>query len=344
MSNVTHTDQAHILKVEALRIGYHDVAASKRAIYPPFSIQAAKSELIALIGRNGIGKSTLLRSLAGLQKPIEGSISLLDKPLSAYSRKELASLVSFVSAEPVRVVNLTVFDLVALGRFPYTGLFGGLSKVDEELVYEALAMVGLTDFTHRTIDRLSDGERQRAMIARSLAQNTQLIIFDEPTAFIDLPSKYEVVMLLRRLAHERGKTIIFSTHDLNIALHLSDKFWLMSPSGFKSGAPEDLAMQNAYDELFDTTELVFDSRTGDVQLAERSVREVAIVGNIDLFWATRAMERLGYHTNEQQIGSCPTLYVSEKNGQATFEWRESGENHLFTTLYELACYLRGKES
>ncbi len=327
-----------ILQVENLSLGYRDSSGEKRTVYQPLSLTANDAELIALIGRNGVGKSTLLRSIAGLQKPLGGNIQLLNKPLPSYSRKELATLVSFVASEPVRVSNMKIFDLVSLGRFPYSNWLGGLSNDDKRRVLEAIDMVGLSGFAWRNIDQLSDGERQRAMIARSLAQDTQLIIFDEPTAFIDLPSKYEVMMLLRNLTHERNKTIIFSTHDLTSARRLSDKCWLMSSTGLVSGAPEDLALQNAYNNLFEHTDLRFDSKTGNVSIDIAPCREVYVTGSVDTFWIERAFERFGFKLCSEPSAQGLSIDVSRQNDALLLELTDGEEKYSFTSIYDLGRY------
>ena len=184
-------------------------------------------ELTCLIGSNGLGKSTLLRTLAGFQPPLAGQVEWHDggtwRSLQAMSKAQLATLVSVVLTERPEVQHMTVAEVVGLGRMPYTGFFGTLTAADRQVVAEALALVGIAPYAPRMIDALSDGERQKVMIAKALAQQTPVVLLDEPTAFLDYPSKVEMMKLLRRLAAETGKAILLSTHDLPLALQLADR-------------------------------------------------------------------------------------------------------------------------
>jgi iron complex transport system ATP-binding protein len=179
--------------------------------------------LTALIGRNGTGKSTLLRAMGGLVKPLAGQILIDNADIATLSPRSLAAAIGFVSTERVRVTNLRVHDVVALGRTPYTDWIGNLTEADRAAVAEALELVGMTAFAATTMDTLSDGEAQKVMIARVLAQDTPVILLDEPTAFLDFYARREVCELLARLAHERGKTIVFSSHDLALVEEIADR-------------------------------------------------------------------------------------------------------------------------
>lgn len=221
-----------------------------------------RGELTALVGRNGAGKSTLLRTLVGLHRPAEGAVLLGGKPLQKLTPRQIASEVSFVSTEEVRVGHLKVYDVVGLGRAPYTNWVGHLTDEDRRRVDEALDWVGMSAFACKSIDSLSDGERQRVMIARSLAQDTPVILLDEPTAFLDLPNRYEIVMLLRRLARENGKTVVVSMHDLTIALEQSDRMVVIDGGRVEEGTPGELIGRGTIGRLFSGTALCYDSQKG----------------------------------------------------------------------------------
>ncbi len=223
-------------------------------------------EFTALLGRNGCGKSTLLRTVAGLRPPQEGYVEICGRRLDGMTRKEMAEAVGLVSTDEVGVENLKVYDTVALGRAPYTGWLGRLSAQDREAVARALDLVGMSGFADKGIDTLSDGERQRVMVARVLAQDTPVILLDEPTAFLDLPNKYEIGLLLRDLARREGKCVVFSTHDLAVALELCDKVALIDGGRIVCGTPQELASGGALDALFEGTPLVFDPITRGVRL------------------------------------------------------------------------------
>ncbi|MDR0414682.1 MAG: ABC transporter ATP-binding protein [Prevotellaceae bacterium] len=253
------------IEVCNLRTGY-SAKGVQREVFPEFSAVAGEAELVALLGRNGRGKSTLMRTIIGIQPPLGGTVRILGRDISTYSLRTLATLVSYVSTDSVRVGNLKVFDLVSLGRYPYTGWFGTLSQADREEVMQALAMVGMEAYAWQNTSCLSDGERQRVMIARALAQNTPIIVLDEPAAFLDLPNRYEIVLLLKQLARTQRRAILFSTHDLSIALKIADKLWVMCDGEFHQGAPQELMLNNVFDKLLQNTRLSVDHTTGEVRV------------------------------------------------------------------------------
>lgn len=183
--------------------------------------------LTALIGRNGAGKSTLLRALAAIDTPKEGAVLLAEQNIHNLSAEHRAKLISFVSTQRVRIANMLCQDVVAIGRAPYTNWLGSMQDEDSQIVSSALKAVGMEEFALRAIDTLSDGECQRIMIARALAQQTPVIVLDEPTAFLDIPTRFEICRLLAELAHNSGKTIIFSTHDIDAAMPVCDAFAIL---------------------------------------------------------------------------------------------------------------------
>ena len=203
--------------LQSLSIGY-----SHKVIAADINAQIKGGELTCLIGRNGTGKSTLMRTLAGFLKPLGGSALLDGHDVSRLSPAERSHLISVVLTDRVDVDGMRVKDLVSVGRQPYTGFFGKMSSDDEEVVNKAIADVGMTDFAGRQVNSLSDGERQKVMIAKALAQQTPVILLDEPTAFLDYPSKKEMFQMLSQLCHEQGKAVLVSTHDLDIALPIAD--------------------------------------------------------------------------------------------------------------------------
>ena len=212
-----------VLRTKDLHIGYKD-----KAILPPINVSLKEGNLIALIGPNGAGKSTLFKTLTAHIKPIKGSIELFGKELSDYSAKEKARLIGLVLTERPDDMFLKVYDVVASGRCPYTDFFGKIEKEDENIIQESLDIVSINQLKDRYFNTLSDGEKQKVMIAKTLAQNTPVIFMDEPTAFIDYPSKIELFSLMKMLTKERNKTIIFSSHDLELLLRYTDDIWLVS--------------------------------------------------------------------------------------------------------------------
>ena len=218
-----------------------------------------KSRLTCLLGRNGSGKSTLLKTLSTFLPPLSGEILFDGSPLSSFKPKELARVLSVVLTDRPAVTNLTVKELVATGRSPYTGYWGSLSKSDMEITDRALNLVGIEDLSRRNVATLSDGERQKAMIAKSLAQETPVIFLDEPTAFLDYPSKIETLLLLRNLAKTEKKTIFLSTHDVEVALQIADCLWLLDKEkGLTAGSPKELSVNGVIADYFSTPGLVYD--------------------------------------------------------------------------------------
>lgn len=254
-------ERIYTVELKNLTLGYGD-----RVLFAGADLGFGWGEFTALIGRNGTGKSTLLRTIAALAKPLGGDVVVDGRSLESMTAREIASRISFVSTDEVRITNLKVADVVAIGRAPYTNWIGSLTAGDREKVMESLSLVGMSAFAHKPIDTLSDGERQRVMIARALAQDTPIILLDEPTAFLDLPNRYEICLLLRELAHKQKKTIIFSTHDLGIALELCDTLAVIENGRFHYGTAAQLIDNGDIQRLFVDTSVRFDPKTKTVRM------------------------------------------------------------------------------
>ena len=209
-------------ELNSLSIGY-----KKKVVAAGISKTLCPGTMTCLIGRNGTGKSTLLRTMAGFLSPLSGSLAIGERDVTQLTAMERARLISVVLTDRVDVQGMTVTDLVSMGRQPYTGFFGKMTANDEAVVAEALQLVGMKDFAGRQVNTLSDGERQKVMIAKALAQQTPFILLDEPTAFLDYPSKKETLSLLSRLCHDEQKSVLVSTHDLDVALKITDEVWEM---------------------------------------------------------------------------------------------------------------------
>ncbi len=234
-----------MIKFENIEIGYPQKSLIKDA-----NIEIAKGELVALIGRNGAGKSTLLRAIGALQLPISGDIYIGGAAVASLSPLERARAVSFVTTERVRVANLRCQDVVSLGRAPYTNWLGRMQSSDKEIVMESLTAVGMELFASRSIESLSDGELQRVMIARALAQQTPVVLLDEPTAFLDMPSRFELFKLLRELCQKGGKSIIFSTHELDLAMRGADKLLIVDQPNLHLITPTQATQDRVIERIF----------------------------------------------------------------------------------------------
>lgn len=282
------------IRLRALRIGYR-LHRDEKVVGEGLEGSIRSGELTCLLGQNGAGKSTLLRTLAGFQSPLGGSVALFGRPLERYADSELARRIGVVLTDKCEVTNLTVEDLVSLGRAPYTGFWGRLSREDRRVVEDSLLTVGITPLAGRKIETLSDGERQKVMIAKALAQQTAVIFLDEPTAFLDYPSKVEMMQLLHRLTRERGKTIFMSTHDLELALQIADRLWLMKRGApLRTGTPEDLAMDGSLKSFFTGRGVQFDAASGLFRIAGRYRRSVHLTGTgIPYAMAAKALRRIG---------------------------------------------------
>jgi len=333
-----------IITTENLMIGYRRRGSGYNgSITKRINISTVKGELTAVVGLNGTGKSTLLRTLAGLQKQIDGKIFLCGKTILDYSRNDLARTISFVSTEPMLVPYLKVFDVAAMGRYPHTGRIGRLNMEEKFQVLDALELVGVRAMAWRNIDTLSDGERQRVMIARSLVQDTPIVLFDEPTAYLDIPNKYEILALLKRLAHFQNKTIIYSTHDLTLATKTADKIWLINAAVIHEGAPEDCNIQAAFDDLFSKSNLEYNRQTGDI-IAETFMRgDMTVFSKNDNRLIKNALERWGYQCilNPQNPNeNLPSITIVTKKKEVEITYCFAGEEFLFNSFYELGLHLR----
>ncbi|MBR1933316.1 MAG: ABC transporter ATP-binding protein [Prevotella sp.] len=261
----------HSITLRNLTIGYTSKRGAKTVV-SSISQSICQGELTCLLGANGVGKSTLLRTLSAFQPALGGEIliaaqpSTPSSPLSSFSDRQLSRLIGVVLTEKPEVRNMTVRELVGLGRSPYTGFWGTLSKDDYQVVDDSLRQVGIEQLSSRFVDTLSDGERQKVMIAKALAQQTPIIFLDEPTAFLDFPSKVEVMQLLRRLARQMQKTIFMSTHDLELALQVADTIWLMEHDQLSVGTPRQLADDGTLGRFVERQGIVFDRSSLSVKV------------------------------------------------------------------------------
>lgn len=253
--------------LDDLSIGYRS-KNNVKVVADHISVAIRSGELTCLLGTNGIGKSTLLRTLSAFQPKIDGDIRINGRSIDDYNDKQLSRTIGVVLTEKPDVRNMSVEEMVGLGRSPYTGFWGTLTDDDHRQVAEAISMVGIGKLKDRYIHTLSDGERQKVMIAKALAQQTPVIYLDEPTAFLDFPSKVEVMQLLHRLAVEAGKTIFLSTHDLELSLQVADRIWLMEPGTLSIGSPRELADQGVLSRFVERRGIVFDRQSLTIRITE----------------------------------------------------------------------------
>ncbi len=323
------------LLIKDLEIGFGKPKKHLRSLFSGISLEAFKGELVALIGRNGVGKSTLLRTLMFIQKPLHGSISWEGKHLTDFSRHERSRTLAFVSTEPVRAGNLSVEQLVTLGRIPHTNWMDRLSVEDKQAIEAAIETVHLQTIRMKNLNEISDGERQRVMIARAIAQDTEILILDEPTAFLDLPNRVEILQLLKSLAKTQDKVVIFSTHDLNLILHEVDKIWMMTGRRVFQGSPEDLVLQDVFNRMFKDSEIRLDRKEGRFIFPQTFEKEITLRAEGDLYlWTKNALERKGFKVLAR--GSNMAAVQCVYKGKVP-EWRliRGSEKQVYTSIYDL---------
>lgn len=245
------------LATHNLCIGYK-TKSNDIPILNGLNLTLERGSLVALLGANGAGKSTLLRTITAIQPPLSGTIELCGQNIAELTQKERSKIISIVTTDRIMAGALTVFELVSLGRHPHTGFLGRLSEEDKRIVAQSLSDAGIAHKAKSYVSELSDGERQKAMIAKSLAQDTPIIILDEPTAFLDVASRFEAMKLLHNLAHKHKKAVLLSSHDIAQSLLLADKVWMITKKHeMLTGNTEDLILDGKFNDMFNSIALRF---------------------------------------------------------------------------------------
>lgn len=289
------TPKSAILTTNNLTIGYRN-GKNETTILSGLNLSLNCGELVCLLGANGIGKSTLLRTLSGVQQSLSGDVYINEKKLSSYSQRERSKLISIVYTDRTLAGALTVSELVSLGRHPYTGFFGHLDITDHKIIAHALEAVGMKDKANCYVGTLSDGERQKTMIARALAQEAPIIILDEPTAFLDVASRIETMNNLHRLAQKEDKAILLSSHDINQSLALANRLWLLrNDHSMIEGITEDLVFSGELNNLFADRDVAFDASIGDFTSNKSFQKQISLYCEDSLLkrWIINALQRDG---------------------------------------------------
>jgi iron complex transport system ATP-binding protein len=332
-------DSINGLTIQNLAIGYHK-GSETHQLGGIINAHAKPGSLISLIGPNGVGKSTLIRTICQLHPSLSGQIIINSIDSAKLSRLQMAKTISLVSTDLYRSSKLKVADLVELGRFPHGSWFSGLSSNDNNCIKISMDQVNISSLAQRDITELSDGEYQRAMIARALAQDTPIVLLDEPTAFLDLANKFSMVSLLWNLTRNNQKTILFSTHDINIAMQFADVFWVLTKDGLKAGAPEDLIIDGTLEDLYTGTSVFFDSSTLQFRNKKNKRVPIQVIGTGKEFQFTlMALDRLGFDTD---CNNSPALTVKIIATKQTTVWKFAHGNNIleFNSIYELQEALR----
>lgn len=287
------------LETEGLVAGHARAKGAATPVTQALTLSLRRGDLVCLLGANGIGKSTLLRTLSAMQPPLSGQVRIGGADAHRMRAAELAKRLAVVLTDRVSVSGLSAYALAALGRYPHTSWGGQLDADDHRIIREAFESVRARHLADRQVDELSDGERQKVMIARALAQETPVLILDEITAFLDLPRRIEAMSLLRELAHRHGKAILVSTHDLELALRAADVLWVLSSGGrLDVGTPEELVLDGSLGRAFQSEGLAFDPMTGTFSTPGQRTRRIRLTGDgLAARWTAHALERCGYHVD-----------------------------------------------
>jgi iron complex transport system ATP-binding protein len=320
---IMHEPEKILLTTRNLSIGY----AAAQPLFSDLTLSLLTGELVCFMGPNGIGKSTLIKTLAGLQQPLQGTIAI------GSSSTETEKKLSVVLTDRITATNMTVKELVAYGRYPYMNWSAKLTEQDEEAMEQAIALTRIHQLVDKQIGQLSDGQMQMVMIARALAQQTPLLLLDEPTAHLDLNNRVEIMNLLRELAHTTGKGILIATHELDLALQTADRIWLTGKEqNLLTGIPEDLVLDGSFDEIFRFKG--FDLKTGKVfQKPWRGVSIKVEGGGYELLWTKNALERNGFIVDDH---ADYRIEIISDSRQVNWLFKNKSYATLYDLLYSLS--------
>ncbi|MDN5201526.1 ABC transporter ATP-binding protein [Fulvivirgaceae bacterium BMA10] len=314
------------LYTQDLQIGYQS-GKRHRTVLDRINLSMERGELVCLLGENGVGKSTLLKTISKIIKPLSGDVFINGKSISKLSNIEIAQNISLVLTERINTGMMTVYDLVSLGRYPYTNWSGKLSKEDWKKVDWAIDQANIAALSNLNAMELSDGQLQKVMIARALAQDGEIMILDEPTAFLDINNRLEIINLLKSLAKETNKAILISTHELDLALFSADKLWLATCClPIVVGIPEDLVLKNALQETFDHDNFNFDLQTGRFAVKRAFHQTIGLEGPEPYFtWTKHALNRMGYAV----VDNDETMNIKITKSGNDYEWKVNRlQDHL----------------
>ncbi len=316
-----------VLSTNNLGIGY------EKPIQKNLALELEKGQLTCLVGKNGTGKTTLLKTLFGEIKSLEGTVYFEEKEISLYSESEMAKQIAVVLTEKIDQVFLTVEEIVGLGRYPYLNFLGKLSSKDQEIIQTSLRITSTIEFSNKLFHQLSDGEKQKVMIAKALTQTTPIIFLDEPIAFLDYPSKLQVLNLLQTIAREENKAILIVLHELDLAIKIADYLWLMSKElPMLTGTPEDLILNGYFEKYFAQDQVYFEQETGEFSLMTNLKKSISIVSDNYTIghWVKNALVKQGYKIEKNEHYQ---IYCVDKNIYKLY-W-EGKEQEVCHSIQEL---------
>ncbi len=329
-----------VLETSDLSIGYSQGEEKDSVVAEDLSLNLLRGELVCLLGPNGAGKSTLIRTLAGIDKPLAGKVLMEGVDAGSMMPRERARLTSVVLTDQAPSGMFTAYSVVALGRHPHTRWTGTLQDRDRSRIEWALKVVGAGSLSERQIGELSDGERQKVMVARALAQESKVLFLDEPTAFVDLPRRVELMQILRNLAHEQGLAILLSSHDMDLSIQCADQLWLMNSEGkIVKGYPEDLALGKQIAHAFQSDTVDWDSDEGRFRLHRRPARLASLEGEGSIaLWTRRALARKGYGIGSVEQAELEVI-VTHLNGYPIWRVGIGGAWKTFDSLESMFSWI-----
>lgn len=332
------------LATTRLRIGYKGKQGETSIAETP-ELSVSPGEFICILGPNGVGKSTLIRTLASIQAPLHGSIRLQGAPCNGLSPRERARSIGIVLTESLPIGMMDAYSFVALGRHPYTGWLGTLSQADRDRIDWAFKSVNATGLERRQIVELSDGERQKISIARALAQETPLILLDEPTAFLDLPRRIELIATLRNLAHQERIGVLISSHELDLALRFADYLWVFTDEKkLVKGYPEELALNGQIANSFASEQVRWDIERGGFHTQSHSHLKACVSGSGNYAnWTRRALERLGFTVTGISKNCVLNIQISEIDKEAHWIVEHEGRKKHYRSIIGLIGWIRSRD-
>lgn len=329
-----------VIETKELNIGYTLKGGKQKLVHSGLNLRLYAGEVTCLLGLNGAGKSTLLRTLCGFQKALSGRVYLQGKPLDGFSQLDFALAVGVVLTEKTNAGGITAYELVSLGRHPYTGFFGKLREEDHRIIQESLESTGILHKAYNRVAELSDGEKQKVMIAKALAQQCPIILLDEPTAFLDVTSRIETMVLLRKLAEEQHKAILLSTHDMDMAIQMGDCFWLLDKERpVACGIPEDLILNGTFGAFFEKDGILFDATTGKLN-TKTPTTAIGVEGDfITSYWVGNALIRNGFRPAEVKQDR---IYISCHSPSDLRIVYPDGQKEIATTVFNAIRLIKTK--
>ncbi len=325
-----------LLTTRGLSVGYHQNGRI-HSLQKELNLSLYEGDLVCLIGPNGCGKSTLIRTLAGIQKPLEGHVAVNGKEIQTLTNAEKSKFLSVVLTEKTVVDQITVEEIAALGRYNVTNWLGTLSPHDKEKISQSIKAVHLEGLSNRAYSTLSDGERQRAFIAKALASDASVMLLDEPTAHLDIVNRVEILSLLKRLTRQMGHTVLVSTHELDLAMQLADLIWVMLPDGpMRSGTPEEIMHSGILDSVFGNASIQFNPGLGSFTIRKKYMHTVQITGEgKELEMTKQALSRLGFITGSTEK---PLAMIEVKKDN--WNMHIDGREYTGLSLVELCRIIR----